>query len=279
METRSLDSKIHPRTVWKRVLLTGNYFCLADLQQTQHFNISEFSGTDSFNIKSQAGCSKRLSSKAAGPLVRGADTVVREHDNGPRTPLADFFNILLGAFLSMGGITACVSQEKYEAMVLENHALRQENSVLQSRPAEIPKAQLDLYQEVPARPMNNLELKRLLSKLAGNVGGQEGAWKIDYHGIPMVIITSPPHDRMRIVSPIPNSEATQATEMTELLNANFDRALDARYALYQGRLWSVFLHPLSSLTEAELGSALDQVANLVKTYGTTYSSGHLYFGN
>ena len=95
----------------------------------------------------------------------------------------------------------------------------------------------------------------------------------------MAIITSPPHNRMRIVSPIPNSKATQASEMTELLQANFDRALDARYALYQGRLWSVYLHPLGSLTEAELGSALDQVANLVKTHGSTYSSGHLYFGN
>ena len=36
------------------------------------------------------------SSKAAGPLARGAYTGVREHDKGPRTPLADFFNILLG---------------------------------------------------------------------------------------------------------------------------------------------------------------------------------------
>jgi hypothetical protein len=185
----------------------------------------------------------------------------------------------LWIFLLVGGISACVSQEKYEAMVLENHALRQENSVLKTQPAEIPKPQPDFYQEDPGRPMNNLELKRLLGKLAGNVGGQEGVWKINYHGIPMAIITSPPHNRMRIVSPIPDSQATQASEMTELLQANFDRALDARYALYQGRLWSVYLHPLSSLTEAELGSALDQVANLVKTYGSTYSSGHLYFGN
>ena len=35
------------------------------------------------------------SSKAAGPLACGAYTGVREQDKGPRTPLADFFNILL----------------------------------------------------------------------------------------------------------------------------------------------------------------------------------------
>ena len=38
---------------------------------------------------------KGPSSKASGALARGAYTGVREHDKGPRTQLADFFNILL----------------------------------------------------------------------------------------------------------------------------------------------------------------------------------------
>ncbi len=186
---------------------------------------------------------------------------------------------ILGFFLSMGVIPACVSQEKYEAMVLENYALRQENSVLRAQPAEIPKPQPDFFEPDPGRPMHSLDLERWLGKLVGNVEGQEGVWNFAYRDIPMAIITSPPHDRMRIVSPIPNSKANQPSEMTTLLKANFDRALDARYALYEGRLWSVYLHPLSSLTEGELESALNQVANLVKTYGNTYSSSHLLFGN
>ncbi len=37
---------------------------------------------------------KDSSSKAAGHLARGAYGSVREHDKGPRTPLASFFNIL-----------------------------------------------------------------------------------------------------------------------------------------------------------------------------------------
>jgi len=61
------------------------------------------------------------------------------------------------------------------------------------------------------------------------------------------------------------------------MEANFDRTLDARYALFQGKLWSVYLHPLNSLTEEEFAAALDQVANLVETYGTTYASGQLQF--
>ena len=185
----------------------------------------------------------------------------------------------LVALLTIGGNSACVSQEKYETLVLENYALRQENSVLKSQPEAIRIPELDVSHRDPGRSMNNRELSKLLGKLAGRVGGKEGIWNISYHGIPMVVVTSPPHDRMRIVSPIPGSKAEQASEMTTLLKANFDRALDARYALYEGRLWSVYLHPLSSLTEAELKSALNQVANLVITYGSTYSSSQLVFGN
>ena len=38
---------------------------------------------------------KGPSNKAAGPLAGGAYAAVREHDKGPRTQLADFFNNLL----------------------------------------------------------------------------------------------------------------------------------------------------------------------------------------
>jgi hypothetical protein len=182
-------------------------------------------------------------------------------------------------FLSIGGVSACVSQGKYAEVLQENKTLRRENLVLKAQPTEIPMQQISPPPVDLERPMNNLELRRLLGKLVGNVGGRAGAWNIVYNDIPMVILTSPPHDRMRIVSPIPDSKVNQPSEMTKLLNANFDRALDARYALYRGRLWSVYLHPLTSLTEAELGSALNQVANLVKTYGSTYSSSYLFFGN
>ena len=41
------------------------------------------------------GVQKVPSSKAAGSLARGAYTVVHDHDKGLRTPLADFFSILL----------------------------------------------------------------------------------------------------------------------------------------------------------------------------------------
>jgi hypothetical protein len=62
-----------------------------------------------------------------------------------------------------------------------------------------------------------------------------------------------------------------------LLGANFDRALDARYASGRGYLWSVFLHPLSSLTDSEFLDGVEQVVTLARNYGTSYASSNLLF--
>lgn len=63
-----------------------------------------------------------------------------------------------------------------------------------------------------------------------------------------------------------------------VLEANFHSALDARYATSDGVLYAAFIHPLSPLTEAEVRSAVAQVASLVRSFGTTYSSGELAYG-
>jgi hypothetical protein len=65
--------------------------------------------------------------------------------------------------------------------------------------------------------------------------------------------------------------------MHSALSANYDRALDAKYAIADGVLWSTFLHPLRSLTEDDFLSALDQVQRLAETAGTTFSSSDLVF--
>jgi len=56
-----------------------------------------------------------------------------------------------------------------------------------------------------------------------------------------------------------------------LLQANFGQTLDARYAIKEGMLYAVFLHPLSTLEPRQIESALAQVANLVRNYGTSFS--------
>ena len=66
--------------------------------------------------------------------------------------------------------------------------------------------------------------------------------------------------------------------MERILQANFDTALDARYAIAQGRLWSVYIHPLTELQPQQLISGLVQTVTLAQTYGGAYASGSLSFG-
>lgn len=85
-------------------------------------------------------------------------------------------------------------------------------------------------------------------------------------------------DRMRLVTPVAEISDIGTDDLFRLMQANFDSALDARYALGQGVLWSTFLHPLSTLTLDDFASGIGQTVNLVATYGTTYSSGIIVFG-
>ncbi|MEO0425337.1 MAG: hypothetical protein AAF184_23575, partial [Pseudomonadota bacterium] len=66
--------------------------------------------------------------------------------------------------------------------------------------------------------------------------------------------------------------------LRRLLQANFDTALDARYAIARDTLWATFIHPLSPLTEDQLLSAISQTLSIALTYGSTFSSGVWAFG-
>ena len=83
---------------------------------------------------------------------------------------------------------------------------------------------------------------------------------------------------MRLIATIAPVADLTAEHIARILEANFHTALDARYATSNGYLYAAFIHPLSPLTEGELGSAVAQVSNLARTFGTTYSSGELVYG-
>ena len=92
------------------------------------------------------------------------------------------------------------------------------------------------------------------------------------------IITDPAADRMRIVVGLFSENLLTPDLMKRVMQANFDTALDARYAIAQGYLWSSYIHPLSPLADEEFLSGLGQTVTLALTFGTTYSSGVLVFG-
>ena len=96
--------------------------------------------------------------------------------------------------------------------------------------------------------------------------------------VPMLIIMDPFADRMRALVPIRSVSEMSGEEFARAMQANFDTALDARYAIAQGRLWAVFIHPLSPLERDQLISGLGQTINIALTYGGTYSGGAMSFG-
>ncbi|MEM7570857.1 MAG: hypothetical protein AAF337_13780 [Pseudomonadota bacterium] len=95
---------------------------------------------------------------------------------------------------------------------------------------------------------------------------------------PIILVSDVNADRMRILTPIAPESVMTSELMRRLLQANFDSALDARYAIAQGLLWGVFLHPLTSLTNEDFLSGVGQAVNVAVSFGTTFSSGALTFG-
>lgn len=96
--------------------------------------------------------------------------------------------------------------------------------------------------------------------------------------IPVLLVLAPQANRMRAMVPISSAEGLTEAELERILQANFDSALDARYAIAQGKLWSVFIHPLSPLERDQFLSALVQTINVARTYGQSYSGGAVVFG-
>jgi len=127
-------------------------------------------------------------------------------------------------------------------------------------------------------PMDNARLQHLLERLDAEVQGQDGRWQVDYNDVSLYVVTDEQADRMRIMTPIIDADTASQTLLYRLLQANFDAALDARYAIAQDKVWSTFLHPLSSLTDRDFLSGLAQTLVARNTFGTTFSSGALTFG-
>jgi hypothetical protein len=126
--------------------------------------------------------------------------------------------------------------------------------------------------------MTHSALGRLLERLLTDLEGSEGFWHGQRDEVTVYVISDVEHDRMRIMAPVGELRVKDASFLALLLRANFDRALDAKYALRNKELWSVFMHPLSTIAPDDLGTFVDQVVRLVKNTGTTYASSDLVFG-
>ena len=122
-------------------------------------------------------------------------------------------------------------------------------------------------------------INEIISKIDENATSpQAGSWQFTLASIPLMIVTDATNDRMRVMAPITKAETLTKADLLRISQANFDSALDARYAVAQEILWAVYIHPLRALHDRQFISALAQTATTAATYGKSYSSGAFVFG-
>ena len=135
-----------------------------------------------------------------------------------------------------------------------------------------------LAQEQRLETMTLERLEAILRSQADAVEGENGQWEATLGERSMLIVTNAEADRMRLVMPIKPTSELSVEEVQSMMLANFHSALDARYAVSNGIVVSVFIHPLSTLQERDARSAILQVNNLVENFGGSYASSAVGFG-
>lgn len=132
-------------------------------------------------------------------------------------------------------------------------------------------------QEAPRGAMTQQRLHEIIAATGRNVRIEGNVAAFQLGEVELLSISDPNADRMRIIAPVKRIEEAAPEEILAAMHANFHSALDARYAISQGIIFSAFLHPLSPLTAEQVVSAIRQVASARETFGTSYSSGALFF--
>lgn len=134
--------------------------------------------------------------------------------------------------------------------------------------------------EVPQAPaaMTLETLEEIVSLIDADYEQQDGIIVFMYRELEITVVTDVNADRMRVVIPIAKTDQLPDALWMRLMQANFDSALDARYAVAQDILWGTFLHRLSTLNKADFLSGIGQSINIVLTFGSTFTSGELTFG-
>lgn len=134
---------------------------------------------------------------------------------------------------------------------------------------------------VSAAPEGSMTLARLdelIQRIDENASSNGRAWEFTVAETTVLLVTDPVHNRMRLMAPIKPSVDLTPDELMRIAQANFDTALDARYAVARNILWATFIHPLSELHDRQFLGAVGQTVNAARSFGTAYSSGALAFG-
>ncbi|MGL5083391.1 MAG: hypothetical protein ACRC8A_18075 [Microcoleaceae cyanobacterium] len=85
------------------------------------------------------------------------------------------------------------------------------------------------------------------------------SWQVETSEFRLLVLLSEDQSWLRILVPITPIQDAQEI-LDRLLEENFDRTLEARYATHQGVIWGVFQHTMESLTSTDF---LQAISNLI----------------
>ncbi len=117
-----------------------------------------------------------------------------------------------------------------------------------------------------------------LKEIDDTIERDGNSWQFSIDETQILIVSDPLAERMRIMVPIIQADSLSPELLARMMQANFDSALDARYAIANGLLWGTYIHPLTSLSKEQFLSGLGQTISIVATFGTSFSSGTVVFG-
>ncbi|HEY9648257.1 MAG TPA: hypothetical protein V6C88_17905 [Chroococcidiopsis sp.] len=87
------------------------------------------------------------------------------------------------------------------------------------------------------------------------------SWQIEQGNLRLLVLLSEDGTWMRSLASICPAQDAEPY-FAQLLEDNFDRTLETRYALYQGVLWAVFQHSLAGLTVDDFKGAIARLSAL-----------------
>ena len=100
----------------------------------------------------------------------------------------------------------------------------------------------------------------------------ENIIEFKYDKSPVTLIFNENYDRMRLMCAIVFRSDLKEDHLMKAMEANFYYTLDVKYALSSGIFFSVFMHPIEDLSEKLFLSALDQVVNAKRSFGSKFSN-------
>ena len=182
--------------------------------------------------------------------------------------LVSVFALILGFSLPASGQTA--SEIPLENPEVLTPPTREEG--VSPRSTDVPESDKQASERMTVKRM-----AEIVMALDENATFQGSGMVLTISDVRINIVTDPLANRMRAFAPFRTLDGVNGQELYRMMQANFDSALDARYAIARGYLISVFIHPLGELQKDQFIEGLGQVVNLVKTFGSAYTSGAMTF--